>query len=45
VLTLEFSHVSGTPWLDKISDVTVVRRAPPPVLAEDGFSVDHAAGE
>ena len=28
-LTLEFSNVSGTPWLDKISDVTVIAAADP----------------
>jgi len=38
-LTLEFSNVSGKPWLDKISDVSVI---PPtlPGLLEGTFQID-----
>ena len=44
-LTLEFSNVSGKPWLDKISDVTVQSAVESPVFSDDAIGIDPATGE
>jgi arylsulfatase A-like enzyme len=44
LLGLEFSKVSGAPWLDNISEIAIAG-APPPGFSDDAIEVDETTGQ